>query len=109
MRESRINHKIRLEAQEHKIFLIVKKIIDQADPESLLKLGCPQDEYDTASKWIASAIIREGAGSSVTSLAYIVALALHAEFDMWSRPVTLHEQHIQIARKLVPPLPKIKR
>jgi hypothetical protein len=97
-------------AQEKAVYQVVKRVIDAVDPESLLKLGCPKDEYDSTSVSIAKAIVREGAGGlQLTGLAYIVALVLHMEFDLWTKPVTIHGLHFSIAEKLLPVLPKIKR
>jgi hypothetical protein len=98
------------EALERKVYAVVKKVLDKSDPESLLKLGCPKDEYDSTSKAISRAIVGEGSGGiQITGLAYILALALHSDFEMWSRPVILHGLHFEIATTLLPLLPKIKR
>lgn len=110
MRPSKLQSRQQLEALEQRVYLVVKKVIDKADPDSLLKLGCPKDEYDTLSNIIARAIVREGMGGmNRTGLAYIVALAHHAEFGLWRDPVRLHGQHFDIADKLLPLLPKTKR
>jgi hypothetical protein len=54
--------------------------------------------------------VREGSGGlGKTELAYTLALAQHVEFGMWSKPVMLHGIHFEIAAKLLPVLPKIKR
>lgn len=110
MRAIRTNLQKDLAVVEQKVYDVVKKVIDKTDPESLLKMGAPKDEYNSPSALIAKAIVREGGGGmQLTGLAYILALVLHMEFEMWTRPVTLHGQHFEIAGKLLPLLPKIKR
>lgn len=98
------------DTQEKLVYGIVKKIVDACDPESLLKLGAPKEEYDSLSNLIASAVIREGAGGlNRTRLAYILSNAQHYEFHMWTEPAKIHGQHFDIADKLLPLLPKIRR
>ena len=77
-------------------------------PESLLKLGAPTDEYDSVSERLARAIVREYK-ASVTELAHIIAFALHADFEMWSKPVHYHSMHFDIAKALSPKLTFVKR
>lgn len=97
------------DAQEKLVYGIVKKVIDANDPESLLKLGAPKDEYDSLSNNIAGRIVAEGAGGlNRTRLAYILSNAQHFEFHMWSEPAKIHGQHFDIADKLLPLLPKIR-
>ena len=100
----------KLDTLEQKVYLVVKKAIDKADPESLLKMGAPKDEYDSASKLIAQAIVREGSGGiQRTELAYIISMTFHLEFDLWSKPMMVHGLHFDVADALLPLLPKIKR
>lgn len=88
-------------ADEKVLYQVVKEVIDTADPESLLKLGAPEDEYDPVSHHMAKRIVAEGGKRlSVTEIANIVAFALHLHFGMWSRQVTFHITHFDIARKL---------
>ena len=42
---------------EEKIYLIIKKVIDEWDPAWLLEDGAPEDEYDFESKEIADNIM----------------------------------------------------
>ena len=73
------------------------------DPESLLKLGAPEDEYNAVSATIAQEIAAEGVGRiSRTGLANIVALAFHVDFEPWSTPVILHGIYFDIADQLLP-------
>jgi hypothetical protein len=110
MKQSRLDHRRKLEALEQKVYLAVKKVIDASDPESLLKLGAPKDEYDSTSHIVAQAIVREGgSGLNRTELAYIVALTFHIEFNQWTHPVHIFGTYFDIADKLLPALPKIKR
>jgi hypothetical protein len=110
MRQARLERRKDLEALEQKVYLVVKKVIDKADPESLLKMGAPKDEYDSTSAFIAKAIVREGSGGiQLTGLAYIIALVQHIEFEEWTKPMAVHGQHFAIAGKLLPLIPKIKR
>jgi len=110
MRQGRLKKPETANPTEQKVFLTVKKVVDKADPESLLKMGAPKDEYDTPSRYIAQAIIREGTGGlSRTQLANILALTFHLEFNMWGSPIVLHGLYFDVADTLLPLLPKIKR
>lgn len=110
MAQTRLDRKAKLEALEQRVFAAVKKVVDVVDPESLLKLDCPPDEYDSASRLAAQAIVREGAGGlNRTALAWILCNTLHLEFQMWSEPPKMHGLFFDMADKLLPILPKIKR
>jgi len=102
MKESKLD-RVELDPSEQEIFLIVKKVVDKVDPESILKLGCPVDEYDPESVHIAREIAAEGVSNlNRTGLANILALVFHMEFEPWSSPVVLHGIYFDIADQLLP-------
>jgi hypothetical protein len=110
MAQTRLERKTKLEALEQRVFTVVKKVVDAVDPESLLKLDCPPDEYDSASRLAARAIVHEGAGGlNRTSLAWILCNTFHIEFRQWTEPPKMHGLFFDMADKLLPTLPKIKR
>lgn len=110
MAQTRLDRRKRLEALEQRVYNVVKKVIDAKDPESLIKMGAPDDEYDDASKYIARAIVREGVGGlNRTGLAYIVCFTFHLEFNQWTEPPKMHGLYFEIADKMLPLLPRIRR
>ena len=109
MAQTRLNRRQRLEALEQRVYNVVKKVVDSKDPESLHKMGAPDDEYDDASKYIARAIVREGVGMNRTGLAYIICLTFHLEFNQWTKPPMMHGLYFDIADKMLPLLPRIRR
>lgn len=68
---------------EGPVLSAIKEVMKTHDPETLLRLGAPQDEYDPESKEIMRAIKREGPVTP-RDLAYIVRLVLHYHFHSWS-------------------------
>lgn len=100
----------RREAIEQAAYEIVKPIIDKHDPESLLKMGCPEDEYDSLSKTIAAAIVREGGNRlTVDELGNLLTFAFHEDFQPWSEPVNYHVTFKLMAAELLPLLPDTLR
>jgi len=94
-------------------FPIVKKIVDKYDPEVLLKMGCPEDEYDPISSDITDAINREkGFGKvsliSTSFIANIISLSFHIAFGIWGDKVRYHKYKLsyKIAKELVAELTK---
>lgn len=107
MATKKVSHEDRLEAQqkmaakELKVFNLVKKLIDKADIEQLLKMGTPKDEYDPESRHISLALLREGFKKlSTTEIAYIVALVFHMEFHQWTKPIRYFAVHFDLAKEI---------
>lgn len=100
----------RLREIEQAAYAIVKPIIDKHDIQGLLKIGCPEDEYDSLSKSIAEAIVREG-GNRVTveELGNLLTFAFHQDFQPWTEPVNYHVTFQLIAAELHPLLPDTLR
>lgn len=99
--EDRIEAQQKLAAKEQRVYQVVKKIIDKADPEDLLKIGAPKDEYDPESRHIASAIVHEGGKKlSPSQIAYIIALVFHMEFHQWTQPVRYFGSHFELGAQL---------
>jgi hypothetical protein len=99
----RKEHALRLEALENKVFAVVKGVTDKTDPEMLLKIGCPTDEYDPISRRIAEGWVREG-GQRVgeTGLAHIIALQWHYSFGEWTKPVQFFSVYFEMAKAMTP-------
>jgi len=96
------------QALVQQIFPVVQQVIGKHDPESLFKLGCPSNEYDSTSKDIADAILREGVRHlSITALANLISFVMHMHYEMWSTPVVLHHLYFEIASELKPLLPDV--
>lgn len=95
---------------EQAAYAIVKPIIDKHDIEGLLKIGCPQDEYDSLSKSIADVIVREGGNRlTVDELGNLLTFAFHQDFQPWSEPVNYHVTFKLIAAELHSLLPDTLR
>lgn len=92
--------------QEAKVYDILKPVIDRYDPEQLLKMGCPSDEYESTCKRIAKEIVRERSNRlSVEELGNLLGLAWHMEFGMWGQKVIYPAIFYTIAEELKPLLP----
>ena len=92
---------------ENAVIAVVKPVIDKHDPESLLKIGCPSDEYDPECKLIAAAVVREGLNRmSVQELGTLIANAWHYEFSSWGDTVNYDPVFYQMAEEIHPLLPK---
>jgi hypothetical protein len=92
---------------------VVKRVVDKHDPETLLLMGCPKDEYDSVSKAITNAIVREkGFGKtshiSEASIANIIAIAFHINFNLWGRKVNYHKLYNRVAADLFAALEEAK-
>jgi hypothetical protein len=99
--EDRLEAKEKLAAKEQRVFQMVKKILDKADLEDLLKMGAPKDEYDPESRHIAVALIHEGGKKlSPSKIAYIIALVFHMEFHQWTEPVRYFGSYFEIAGEI---------
>ncbi len=72
------------------LYTIVKKRIDEADPENFLGLGAPENEYDYESGRIAEKI---GDISTVEEIAGIISNVFEKSFDSDIKP----EQFLEIA------------
>jgi len=66
-----------------KLFSAVKRVVDKHDPQRLLKLGAPKDEYDPESGLVADAIMREGP-VGMHGLARIFQVVFHYHFASWT-------------------------
>jgi hypothetical protein len=99
--EDRIESQQKLAAKEQRVYQMVKKILDKADLEDLLKMGAPSDEYDSESRHIAKALLREG-GRKIppTKVAYIIALVFHMQFHQWTEPVRYFGSYFDVAHQI---------
>jgi hypothetical protein len=101
-------------AAEQEVFSVVKPIIDKYDPSILLRMGAPSDEYDSECKKIAEVIVREGFGLGYGSslhfneeeLGNLIAFVWHMEFGQWSRRPQYLPHFYEMAREILPQLPK---
>jgi hypothetical protein len=92
---------------EEAIVAVVKPVVNKYDPEQLLKMGCPADEYDPECVLIAKAIVREGLNRmSVQELGTLIANAWHYEFGMWGTTVGYHPVYYKMAEEIHPLLPE---
>jgi len=92
---------------EEAVAAMVKPVVDKYDPEQLLKIGCPSDEYDTECKLIAEAIVREGMNRMTEQeLGNLIAFAWHYEFGSWGTPVRYYSMFYNMAKEILPLLPK---
>lgn len=102
-REVRQKHEAERQALEDTVFAIVKEVIDGNDPETLLKVGCPADEYDPISRRIAQGWIMNGRHRvGGTGLAHIIALQWHYSFGEWTKPVPFYAIYFKMAEELLP-------
>jgi len=102
MENKRKEHAIRLETLENKVFAVVKQVTDKTDPEMLLKVGAPSDEYDPISRRIAEGWVRCGNRVSETGLAHIIALQWHYSFGDWTKPVPFFSVYFEMAKEMIP-------
>jgi hypothetical protein len=103
MTDKRKEHALRLEALENKVFAVVKGVTDKTDPEMLLKVGAPSDEYDPISRRIAEGWVHNGQGRvGETGLAHIIALQWHYSFGDWTKPVPFFSVYFEMAKEMLP-------
>lgn len=103
------SEKKRREAEES-VIAVVKPVLDKYDPEQLLCMGAPRDEYDPEAKLIASAVVREGMNRmSVQELGTLIANAWHYEFGSWGTTVGYHGVYYRMAEEIHPLLPEYNR
>src|SRR5208282_3171171 len=92
-----------IEAFENKAFTVVKELVDRYDPEALLKIGCPSDEYDPISREIAEGWMKNGRDRvGETGLAHIIALRWHVSFGDWTKPVPFFSVYFEMAKEMIP-------
>ncbi|MBR3516650.1 MAG: hypothetical protein IKO10_10080 [Lachnospiraceae bacterium] len=72
---------------------IVKKYIDEKDPERLLAMGAPDDEYDIESRKIAERITVQ---HSAEEIAGIIAEVINKAFDCDDSP----DLYVEVAQKI---------
>jgi len=87
------------------LYAAVKKVVDFYDPERLLRLGAPKDEYDPISKRISDGIWREHP-VSVDELAHSIALNFHFSFRSWGDFVKLHIIDFDMAEDILLDVPQ---
>jgi len=103
MTDQRKEYALRLEALENRVFAVVKKVTDRTDPEMLLKVGAPGDEYDPISRRIAEGWVHNGRGGvGETGLAHIIALQWHYSFGDWTKPVPFFSVYFEMAKEMLP-------
>ncbi len=91
----------KLAAKELRMFNFLKKIIDKADLEQLLKMGAPKDEYDPETKLLANRLVRENYQKmTVTDLANVIALVFHMQYHEWTKPVRYFSQFFDVAKEI---------
>jgi hypothetical protein len=83
---------------------MVGNVMNEHDPEGLLKMGCPKDEYDPEITEIAAAIHLT---MGVNEIWIIVCNTLHWYFGDHSLPVLYWNKHRDIAADIVKRLPAI--
>jgi hypothetical protein len=92
---------------------VVKRVVDKHDPEALLRIGCPKDEYDPISRNITKAINREKGFGQITcisesEISNIIALSFYIDFGQWGRRIRYHKLYNEVAADLVEALRKKK-
>jgi hypothetical protein len=103
MTDQRKEHALRLEVIENRVFMVVKEVTDRNDPEMLLKVGAPSDEYDPISRRIAEGWVHNGQGRvGETGLAHIIALQWHYSFGDWTKPVQFFSVYFEMAKEMLP-------
>ena len=91
---------------EAAVIAVVKPVVNKFDPEQLLKMGAPSDEYDTECKLIAGAVVREGMNKMTEQeLGNLIAFAWHYEFGSWGTPVRYYSTFYEMAKEIHPLLP----
>jgi hypothetical protein len=92
---------------EATVTAVVKTVVDKYDPEQLLKIGCPSDEYDSVCSIIAGAIVREGMHQiTKQELGNLIAFAWQYEFGPWTTPVRYYSVFYTIAEEIHPLIPE---
>jgi len=100
----------KMQRTEAEIIAVVKPVVDKYDPEQLLKMGCPSDEYDGECKLIAGGIVREGMNRMTEQeLGNLIAFAWHYEFGSWGTPVRYYAMFYEMAKEILPLLPEYDR
>jgi hypothetical protein len=109
MREHR--HRLAFEyAAKHRVWnlrKLVRKVFEEIDPEQLLSMGAPSDEYDEEIRIVAENIDRErgmtGKKDNLDEedIAHIFALVSHMHFGEWSKPFVVHETDRKMARRFL--------
>lgn len=88
------------------IYETVKSVLDEADLESLLKMGCPDDEYDPESKMIAQEIGRFMGIKRVMpipssrEIGYIISYVMHGYFHETWTPVVYFPRHAHLGDEI---------
>jgi hypothetical protein len=108
-REARFQaEQIKWKADEELVYSIVKPVLDKHDPERLLSMGAPADEYEPEARVIAETIVREGSYRlKVEELGNILALVWHMKFSMWGDQISYHERFYILAAELKQLLPEL--
>ncbi len=101
--ETRKRFQAEQQAIEDTVFAVVKQVIDSNDPETLLKVGCPADEYDPISRRIAQGWVMSGRHRvGETGLAHIIAFQWHYSFGDWTKPVQFFSIFFKMAAEMLP-------
>jgi len=77
----------------------VKEVVNAADPEDLLKMDCPKDEYDPESRMIHELINAHHPQSPIET-ANIVAFVWFFYFGDMTKPIQFHPSAFEIGRNL---------
>jgi len=92
---------------EEAVAAVVRPVVNKYDPEQLLKMGCPGDEYEPECVLIAKAVVREGLNRmSEQELGTLIANAWHYEFGAWGTVVRYHPIYYKMAAEILPLLPE---
>lgn len=78
---------------------IIRRIINEADPEGLLAMGCPKDEYDPEIRAIHEKL-QSGSPRSPVECANIVAFVWFWFFGDATKPIQFHPCAFDIGRNI---------
>lgn len=85
---------------------VIRKCVNAYDPEQLLKIGCPTDEYDREIKDIAEEITKN---STIMEVWIIICNTFHWYFHSHSDPVLYWNAYKELAEKIVTELAEIEK
>ena len=87
-----------------KLVTLVRTVLNKHDPESLLQMGCPADEYEPEIRDISESLYPS---ISVDDAWLVVCITLHWYFGHHDRPVLYSNKHREIAAEIVAGLPDV--
>ena len=87
-----------------KLMELVRKCVNDYDPEQLLSVSYPDDEYEPEIKAIAESLMP---GASRTEIWLIVCNTLHWFFGSHDEPVLYWRKHLELADSILHILPEV--